>query len=98
VNGERRITAKARRRSPTDRLAVIYPMALASRAACGYHFEAVNYGHWCVTSFRDPIKRLISLYNLFKFDVKLSEEELGNGTLLRRGIRDENGQNGASNN
>jgi hypothetical protein len=51
-------------------------MALASRAACGYHF-AVNYGRWCVTSFRDPIQRLISLYNLFKFDVKLSEEELG---------------------
>jgi Sulfotransferase family len=45
-------------------------------------FEAVNDGHRCVTNFRDPIKRLISLYNFFKFNVKLSEEELGTERFL----------------
>jgi hypothetical protein len=39
-------------------------------------FQAVNEGHWCVTNFRNPMTRLISLYNFFKFKVKLSEEEL----------------------
>jgi Sulfotransferase family len=39
-------------------------------------FEAVNDGHWCVTNFRNPAARLISLYNYFKFNVKLSEKEL----------------------
>lgn len=39
-------------------------------------FEAVNDGHSCVTNFRNPISRLISLYNYFKFNVNLSEEEL----------------------
>jgi hypothetical protein len=45
-------------------------------------FEAVNDGHRCVTNFRDPIERLISLYNFFKFNVKLSEEELGTERFL----------------
>jgi hypothetical protein len=39
-------------------------------------FEAVNEGHVCVTNFRNPLARLISLYNYFRFEVKLSEEEL----------------------
>jgi hypothetical protein len=39
-------------------------------------FEAVNDGHWCVTNFRNPLARLISLYNYFRFDVKSSDEEL----------------------
>ena len=39
-------------------------------------FEAVNEGHRCVTNFRNPLRRLISLYNFFRFNVKLSEEEL----------------------
>jgi hypothetical protein len=39
-------------------------------------FEAVNEGHWCITNFRNPLTRLISLYNFFRFNVKLSEEEL----------------------
>jgi len=39
-------------------------------------FEAVNQGHRCVTNFRNPLRRLISLYNFFRFNVKLSEEEL----------------------
>ena len=38
--------------------------------------------HRCVTNFRDPIERLISLYNFFKFNVKLSEEELGTERFL----------------
>jgi Sulfotransferase family len=40
-------------------------------------FEAVNEGHRCVTNFRHPLARLISLYNFFRFTVKLSEKELG---------------------
>jgi hypothetical protein len=40
-------------------------------------FHAVNNGHRCVTNFRNPLARLISLYNFFRFNVKLSEEELG---------------------
>ena len=39
-------------------------------------FDAVNEGHWCVTNFRNPLARLVSLYNFFRFKVKLSEEEL----------------------
>jgi hypothetical protein len=39
-------------------------------------FEAVNEGHRCVTNFRNPLARLVSLYNFFRFKVKLSEEEL----------------------
>jgi hypothetical protein len=39
-------------------------------------FEAVNDGHRCVTNFRNPLARLVSLYNYFRFNVKLSEEEL----------------------
>jgi hypothetical protein len=40
-------------------------------------FEAVNNRHSCVTNFRHPLARLASLYNFFRFNVKLSEEELG---------------------
>jgi Sulfotransferase family len=39
-------------------------------------FNAVNEGHRCVTNFRNPLARLVSLYNFFRFKVKLSEEEL----------------------
>jgi hypothetical protein len=39
-------------------------------------FHAVNDGHRCVTNFRHPIARVVSLYNFFRFKVKLSKEEL----------------------
>jgi hypothetical protein len=39
-------------------------------------FEAVNEGHRCLTNFPNPIARVVSLYNFFRFNVKLSEEEL----------------------
>jgi hypothetical protein len=39
-------------------------------------FEAVNDGHRCITNFRNPAARIISLYNYFRFDVQLSEKEL----------------------
>jgi len=39
-------------------------------------FAAVNDDHSCITNFRHPATRLISLYNFFKFKVKLSDEEL----------------------
>src|ERR1700759_1567702 len=39
-------------------------------------FQIVNHGHACVTNFRDPVDRLVSLYNYFKFNVNLSQEEL----------------------
>jgi hypothetical protein len=39
-------------------------------------FEAVNDGHVCVTNFRHPINRMISLYNYFHFTVQLSPEQL----------------------
>jgi hypothetical protein len=40
-------------------------------------FQIVNDGHGCVTNFRDPVDRVVSLYNYFKFNVNLSREELG---------------------
>jgi Sulfotransferase family len=39
-------------------------------------FRIVNDGHGCVTNFRDPVDRVLSLYNYFKFHVSLSQEEL----------------------
>jgi hypothetical protein len=39
-------------------------------------FSAVNAGHQCVTNFRHPVTRLLSLYNYFRFNVQLSDEEL----------------------
>jgi hypothetical protein len=39
-------------------------------------FTAVNDGHQCVTNFRNPLARLASLYNYFRFKVTLSEQEL----------------------
>jgi hypothetical protein len=39
-------------------------------------FRIVNDGHGCVTNFRDPVDRVLSLYNYFKFHVILSQEEL----------------------
>jgi hypothetical protein len=39
-------------------------------------FEAVNDRHQCITDFRNPLARVVSLYNYFRFKVKLSEEEL----------------------
>jgi hypothetical protein len=39
-------------------------------------FEAVNDGHLCVTNFRHPISRMISLYNYFHFALQLSPEQL----------------------
>jgi hypothetical protein len=39
-------------------------------------FRSVNDGHGCVTNFRDPVGRVVSLYNYFKFNVSLSQEEL----------------------
>jgi hypothetical protein len=39
-------------------------------------FEAVNDGHLCVTNFRHPINRMISLYNYFHFAVQLPPEQL----------------------
>jgi len=39
-------------------------------------FLAVNDGHSCVSNFRHPATRLLSLYNFFRFNVKLSDQEL----------------------
>ena len=39
-------------------------------------FEAVHDGHLCITNFRNPTARIISLYNYFRFDVELPEKEL----------------------
>jgi hypothetical protein len=39
-------------------------------------FAAVNDDHSCITNFRHPATRLISLYNFFRFKVNLSDEEL----------------------
>jgi hypothetical protein len=39
-------------------------------------YHAVNDGHRCVTNFRNPLARVASLYNFFRFKVKLPEEEL----------------------
>ncbi len=36
-------------------------------------FEAVRDGHQTVTNFRDPVRRLVSLYNYFRFAVPDSE-------------------------
>ena len=37
-------------------------------------FVTVNDGHSCVTNFRHPIARLLSLYNFFRFSVELTDE------------------------
>jgi hypothetical protein len=39
-------------------------------------FSVVNNGHRSVTNFRHPATRLLSLYNYFRFNVKLSDKEL----------------------
>ena len=39
-------------------------------------FTAVNDDHCCITNFRHPATRLISLYNFFRFKVNLPHEEL----------------------
>jgi hypothetical protein len=39
-------------------------------------FSAVNDGHWYVTNFRHPVTQLLSLYNYFRFNVQLSDDEL----------------------
>ena len=39
-------------------------------------FAAVNDNHSCITNFRHPATRLISLYNFFRFKVNLSDKEL----------------------
>ena len=39
-------------------------------------FAAVNDGHACITNFRHPATRLISLYNFFRFNVILPDQEL----------------------
>jgi hypothetical protein len=39
-------------------------------------FSAVNDGHACITNFRHPATRLVSLYNFFRYSVNLPEEEL----------------------
>jgi len=39
-------------------------------------FAAVNDDHSCITNFRHPATRLISLYNFFRFKVNLPDEEL----------------------
>jgi hypothetical protein len=39
-------------------------------------FAAVNDGHACITNFRHPVTRLVSLYKFFR-GVNLSPEELG---------------------
>ena len=39
-------------------------------------FAAVNEGHACLTNFRHPATRLISLYNFFRCMVDLPDEEL----------------------
>lgn len=39
-------------------------------------FSTVNDGHLCMTNFRHPIARLISLYNYFRYAVSLSPNEL----------------------
>jgi hypothetical protein len=46
----------------------------------GHHghdiFAVVNDGHSCLTNFRHPASRLISLYNYFRLSGTLSDEEL----------------------
>jgi hypothetical protein len=39
-------------------------------------FAAVSEGHACLTNFRHPVTRLISLYNFFRCVVDLPDEEL----------------------
>ena len=39
-------------------------------------FSAVNDGHCCITNFRHPALRLISLYNFFRYTVNLPDEDL----------------------
>ncbi len=39
-------------------------------------FSVVNDNHLCMTSFRHPITRVLSLYNFFRFTVQLSEQKL----------------------
>jgi hypothetical protein len=39
-------------------------------------FAAVNDDHYCITNFRHPVTRLLSLYNFFRFKANLSDEEL----------------------
>jgi hypothetical protein len=39
-------------------------------------FCAVNNGHQPITNFRHPVSRIISLYNFFRFEVVLSDEDL----------------------
>ena len=39
-------------------------------------FAAVNDDHSCITNFRHPATRLISLYNFFRFKVNYPDEEL----------------------
>jgi len=39
-------------------------------------FATVNDDHCCITNFRHPASRVISLYNFFRFKVNLPDEEL----------------------
>lgn len=39
-------------------------------------FDAVNDGHACMTNFRHPAARLVSIYNYFRYVVSLPEDEL----------------------
>jgi hypothetical protein len=39
-------------------------------------FEAVNDGHICITNFRHPVTRLLSLYNYFRHVVRLDARQL----------------------
>ena len=39
-------------------------------------YRAVGEGHACVTNFRHPVQRLVSLYNYFRFAVRPSPEVL----------------------
>ena len=39
-------------------------------------FATVNDDHCCITNFRHPATRLISLYNFFRFKVDLPDQEL----------------------
>ena len=53
---------------------------------CGHYgvdvFKAVNSGHATITNFRHPFTRIASLYNYFRYEINLSEEQLQTDTFF----------------
>jgi hypothetical protein len=62
------------------RLAGQYAEFAGSEYYAGHYgrdvFDAVNDGHICITNFRHPVVRLLSLYNYFRYSVKLGADQL----------------------